>query len=525
MAMTRTEELGKREIMKLLAKQGYKAYAKLLDLFDLNITDDPNVVAYMQPGKARIVVNRNLRLNQISTVVRHEILHEYLKHQDRLMKHLAKQAHLDYDTLSDMDLKELQNKLYSNQIFNIAGDYEISNKGYTEADKDIVHNLWLNGQQVRGLVTEDDHPDWVNLSVEEMYDKLNKEMNNQENQLKQQLQDRSNKQRDQSDIQSGQNDQQNKESTPSANTEKKPLEIGNQGDPEIQAQEEAERTKQIAKEMADEMKKGDSTEAKCNAEDLQDVADKADSLVKDIKDGKVDVDEAKELEKRVADIEKAFKEAATDASIIAETEEKIKAEKIDKKTREMLTYMNDDMNRFEASIGSFIKKALTDQKSSTWRRPNRRSTGGAGEPLRKGRQWQENKHIPSINVYFDQSGSWGESDIKEGLKVLGTFNRYRDKGSLKMNVKFFADHVHDNAEDARKEGGTDLASVFKDIENTHPDNVVIMTDRDGDYNNLSYIEVPGVVWLLFKNGERSQKVIDHLHGRTQTQIFDIKEKK
>jgi len=31
-----------------------------------------------------------------------------------------------------------------------------------------------------GLVTEDEHPDWVNLSVEEMYKRLREEAKNQE---------------------------------------------------------------------------------------------------------------------------------------------------------------------------------------------------------------------------------------------------------------------------------------------------------------------------------------------------------
>ena len=159
MAMTPLEEIAKKELKTVLAKEGYKAYAKILDLFDINLTDDPSVVAYTQIGKGRIVVNRNLRLNQVSMVVRHEILHNFLEHEKRMLKHLANQANLDYDTLADTDFKKLQNQLYSNQIFNIAADYEISNRGYTEADKRTAQNLWVNGEKVSGLVTEVKHPD------------------------------------------------------------------------------------------------------------------------------------------------------------------------------------------------------------------------------------------------------------------------------------------------------------------------------------------------------------------------------
>lgn len=177
MGMTAYEQLAKKQIIKALAADGYPTYAKFIrDLFDINLTEDPDVVAYMEPSKARIVVNSGLDIDQVSTVVRHEILHEYLNHHRRLIKKLAQEANLDPDKLDDMSLKELENKLYSNQIFNIAGDYEISNRGYTQKDKSIVRSLILNGQICRGLVTEDDHPEWVNLSVEEMYDKLRQEM-------------------------------------------------------------------------------------------------------------------------------------------------------------------------------------------------------------------------------------------------------------------------------------------------------------------------------------------------------------
>ncbi len=535
MGMTAVEEKAKTELKWVLAKEGYKAYAKILDLFDVNLTQDPNVVAYTQIDKARIVINPNLRINQISMIVRHEILHNFLEHEKRMIKHLADTAGLDYDKLMDTDFKKLQNQLYSNKIFNIAADYEISNRGYTEADKRTVQNLWLNGQKVSGLVTEAEHPDWVDLSVEEMYDKLSTEMTQQEQQMSQQLQNqqgdgegqgqqsqsRSGQDRsgDSNDDQSGQSSSQNSQSK-SGNAGKKGIQIGDMGDPEIQAKEEAERAKQIAKEMQKEMQKGKSKGAADSAGELGDVADEADSLVKDIKDGKVDINQVDDLQERVDKIRKAFSDAATQAEVIAEVDANIEQEKIDRKTKEMLDYMNNSMNRFKNSLGSFIKKATAEQKDKTWRRQSRRASGEPGEPLMKGRQWVKNKKIPKLNVYFDQSGSWSEKDIQEGVKALGILNNYKDKGEIQLNVKFFANNVHINAADARREGGTDLRSVFNDIIKDKPDNVMIMTDSDGDSSSLPDITVPGAVWLLFRNS-RSQNVIDHIHGRTQTLVYDI----
>ena len=176
MAMTRKEQLAKEQIIKVLQTTGYPTYASLLDLFHVNLTEDPNVVAYMEPGKGRIVLNSGLDINQVSTVVRHEILHEYLNHHKRLLNKLAKERNLDPDKLDDLSIKELENSLYSNKAFNIAGDYEISNRGYTDNDKRIARGIMLNGKRLKGLVTEDDHPDWVDLPLEDMYDLLRQEM-------------------------------------------------------------------------------------------------------------------------------------------------------------------------------------------------------------------------------------------------------------------------------------------------------------------------------------------------------------
>ena len=129
----------------------------------------------MEPSKGRIVINRGLDEEQVSVVIRHEILHNYLEHEDRLLKKLARDANLDYDVLNDIEIQDLKKDLYKNSDFNIAGDYEISNLAYTDRDKQTIRQININGQILSGLVTEDEHPDWVELSVEEMYDELKKQ--------------------------------------------------------------------------------------------------------------------------------------------------------------------------------------------------------------------------------------------------------------------------------------------------------------------------------------------------------------
>lgn len=159
MAMTKREFLAKNEIRLLLAKRGYVTYSNLLNDFELHLTKDPEVIGYMIPDRGVITVNENLDIDQVGVIVRHEILHEFFNHAKQLADHLGL-------------AKGVSASRSAHKVGNIAGDYDISNRGYTEQDKEDVRHIRIGGETISGLVTEDDHPDWVNLSFTEMYDKL-----------------------------------------------------------------------------------------------------------------------------------------------------------------------------------------------------------------------------------------------------------------------------------------------------------------------------------------------------------------
>lgn len=174
MSMTRREYIGKEQIRKKLSEQGYPTYSNLIKDFDIHLTKDPNVIGYMEPGKGIICVNENLDIEQVGVVVRHEILHEFFNHAKRFSDYLGDEAYQ----------KRSQGQ---HQRMNIAGDYDISNRGYTEEDKKNIRNIRLMGKTLSGLVTEDKHPDWVGLSVTQMYDKLEDEMEQKKEELKKDL--------------------------------------------------------------------------------------------------------------------------------------------------------------------------------------------------------------------------------------------------------------------------------------------------------------------------------------------------
>ena len=123
--------------------------------------------------------------------IRHEILHEYLDHELRLLEHLAikfpdiAKAEKEQD-IPDITLRDI---LYKNKIFNKAGDYDLS-RFYSRQDMEDTRHIKLNGQIVGGLILEDDHPEWLNLTLEEIYDKLIDLKEDQEKKAKQELKDK-----------------------------------------------------------------------------------------------------------------------------------------------------------------------------------------------------------------------------------------------------------------------------------------------------------------------------------------------
>lgn len=98
-------------------------------------------------------------------IVRHEILHEYLNHGSR-GKAFEKQKYKDW--------YGKEGSVGNHDLSNQAADWEISNRGYTDADKVTARNIMLGDKVLQGLVTELDNPGkgWEKLTFEEMYGKL-----------------------------------------------------------------------------------------------------------------------------------------------------------------------------------------------------------------------------------------------------------------------------------------------------------------------------------------------------------------
>lgn len=184
-----------------------------------------------------------------------------------------------------------------------------------------------------------------------------------------------------------------------------------------------------------------------------------------------------------------------------------------------------------SSFSTDLFKAISTQiktakhKEDTYRRPNPSYAGT--NYLVPGKDYPTKKEIPVVAVYFDQSMSWGASDIKRGLKAISSIARFEKQKRVKLKVYFFANHLHDTPEAARWEGGTHgFPEVLKHIANpaNKITNAIIITDSDIEYQtnwkNQSAVRVRGCVWFLWGNG-RSLTAPKYLKGDRGTFEYSL----
>lgn len=569
MAMTKRERLGKQEIYKKMASTGYPTYANLFSLFDLHLTQDPGVVAYMVPEKAEITINENLDIEQASTVVRHEILHEFLDHMKRY--------------------KRIPNRVQGKDpFFNVAADYEISNLGYTDEDKENARAIRIGGKSLQGLVTDYDHPDWVDKSFEEMYELLRKESpesmkdphigNRGSEQIQkaeeakrraEAIKERAEQQEqsaqqeidqnggpgsmgDNSDS-SGQGDGQSQssdsgQSSSSGDDSSSGGDSGSPGGddspggdssgsgkkkgrnhyddeayknmtPEEKKKERARRRKEAAKKIKEEADK--------LIDDLNEVLDKDGNGQNDQDDkatgssGSGDApvfdtpEEQKEIEERIKGIKKILGNLEDQQNALMESKAAILKEKAVKDSEVAKKYRDSPLTKFTESLTKFIRDELARGRQDSWSHINKKYVYSG--LLRPGSTWQGKNKVPLINVYFDRSGSWTTEKTEKGAQAIATLNRYVTRGEIKLKLYYFNTRVMDT--DPGGHGGTDGQPIMDHIQQTKPNNVIILTDSDIS-DIRTDVSVPGAVWMLFYGG-RSKNLMEHLHGKKLTKYFDI----
>lgn len=501
MALTLRND-AKNEIIKILRKQGYGTYSKLLGYFDIFLTDDDNVIGYMIPNQAKIVLNKGLNIDQVSTIVRHEILHEYLTHGPRQEKF-------------DAEHPELNPQLAPGQLSNIAADYEISNRGYTDADKSIARRIKLGDRVLKALVTEDEHPDWVDLPYEEMYKRLLEQSQQDREEIQKlldQMSELSNMDpddliQDAKDIQ----DQMEDDKTSSGSNSNSDSKQSNS-----QGYEDSDSTSDTAEDIQDAAEAAEKA-AKKLKKDAENAASKSQQSA-DIFDTPEEQQAKADVAARAKQIRDFIDDLKNKTAVFDEASRARDKEKEAKSARDVQRYMGSGIQQFKMNLNRFIQTQIDEEgdPQDTYRilDPRYEDT----DFLMPGRVVYRDKKIPLVNVYHDVSGSFDTAEkTAAAMKAIETLNNYVRSGDLEIKLYYFANRVSDDKSKAG--GGTYGTPILDHIEKTRPTNVIVITD--GDIHDCSrVVTVPGAVWMLFYDS-RSENLMEHLKGKRQNKYYDI----
>lgn len=488
---------GKLQIIDALRKEEHPTYGELLELFDVYITHDPNVVGYMLPGKAKIVLNGGLDIDQICTITRHEIMHEYLVHAMRDAEFIKK--HPEY--------------IADHNISNIAADYEISNRMYTDRDKSIARAIRLGDKTLQGLVTEDQYPGWEDMTFEEMYENLLKKQQEDKEELKDLLQNMEDlSQQDMDDLQDDIDNAQQQQSQQQKGKQKSKSSQDSQDD-----------SSQDDSQSDSSSSSGDKTDKELDklSGELNDVQDKLD----DINDKKAESgspfdtpeqqDEKEDLAERVAKIKDAFDKLRKTGELDIENAKVKRAERQAKEIRKIQAKQSSGLNKFKLNLNKFIDDEISSEEEFSYRTEN--PWYADTEFVMKGKQETDNVNIPSINVYWDVSGSFSNPAKTAGAEsAINSLQKYVRRGQIVMHTYYFADRVSNTRNGAG--GGTNGVPVAEHIASTRPTNVIIITDSD--ISQFPKTVVPGAAWMLFYDS-RSTVLENNLRGRKSTKVYDI----
>lgn len=179
--MTDRERKTKKALCQLLINKGHRKYAERFWKFDFNIIDSkkhPDFTAAISFDEATVFISDGFLgsneavFNQLDVLLRHELAHNLMMHQIRMM-HVFKRLHKNDP---DEAYEHIRYSASLHEILNIIEDFEISNKRYTDADKKIVKAMTLNGRVISGLITEEHRASWANMPLETMYNELSNEL-------------------------------------------------------------------------------------------------------------------------------------------------------------------------------------------------------------------------------------------------------------------------------------------------------------------------------------------------------------
>lgn len=194
--MTHQELVVKKALCQLLIDKGHRKYAERFWKFDFNIVDStkhPDFTAAISFEDATVFVSDGFLgttkklFDQLDVLLRHEMAHYLMMHFIRSVfilkkRHEKDSIHSESGQGTAWDRISSSAKIHD--LLNIIEDFEISHTRYSNEDKDIVRTMTLNGRIIGGLLTEEDHPGWETMTLEEMFTNLVVELENINRQIR-----------------------------------------------------------------------------------------------------------------------------------------------------------------------------------------------------------------------------------------------------------------------------------------------------------------------------------------------------
>lgn len=247
----------------------------------------------------------------------------------------------------------------------------------------------------------------------------------------------------------------------------------------------------------------------------------------------IDVEYSDDLGARVKEIKRDMLSPLARAELEKEDAEHVKADRAAAKAAESENdkYKSikslDGLEKFKATLYRAIadQVEMAEDEVDSWAALDRRHED---EPdiVKKGTLIDDvPDDIPTVNVYFDQSGSWTDKDIEIGKRAISVINEFHKNGQIKLNILYMsAGGVFTTSEAARAHPSAEgWYDALCDIKSSKVKNVIVLTDDDIDYKGLEWSNRPsgnngrtfvdGCVWWLWKNGNRSKTAPGELIGR------------
>ena len=243
------------------------------------------------------------------------------------------------------------------------------------------------------------------------------------------------------------------------------------------------------------------------------------------------IDYSDDLDARVAEIKRDAISSTSRMELEREDSEHVKDER---KAIKAFERENDKykkikglrgLDSFKATLYRAVKDQVdeADDEVDTWAALDRRHEDDP-DIVKKGHILDDSdEDIPTVNVYFDQSGSWTNREIEIGKSAISVINEFHENGEIKLNILYMsAGGIFTTAAAARAHPAAEgWHAALKHIRESKAKNVVILSDNDLDeyeWNNRPTGDngrtiVDGCVWWLWKNNWVSKKAPKELIGR------------